>query len=133
MRNRLFLILFGIFVQLHSQEKHTLSGYVKDARNGENLAGATVQKLGTTIATSANEYGFFSLTLPAGTHAIAVALIGYSTFTLEVDLSKSVTRNFELNEEDRNLEEVEISAEAADKNVKSTEMGVARLDIKQIN
>ncbi|HRD40298.1 MAG TPA: hypothetical protein PLC65_16845, partial [Bacteroidia bacterium] len=32
----------------------------------------------------------------------------------------------------RDLQEVEITAEAADKNVKSMEMSVAKLDIKQI-
>jgi hypothetical protein len=118
---------------LFSQEKYTISGYIKDGKNGESLTGATIHKVGTTIATSANEYGFFSLTLPAGAHTLAVSYVGYSTFHFSFDLEKSITKDFELQEEGRNLEEVVITGEADDRNVKSVEMGVARLDIKQIN
>jgi hypothetical protein len=123
-------ILSGI---LHSQEKFTLSGYVKDGSNGESLIGATVIKAGTTIGAMTNEYGFYALTLPKGTHTISISYIGYNTASFVVDLQKNTTRNFEVKGEGKQLDEIEISAEAADKNIKSVEMGVAKLDIKQIN
>ncbi|MCC6370314.1 MAG: TonB-dependent receptor [Bacteroidia bacterium] len=129
-------IVFSGFAQdkpSKGTEKYTISGYVKDAKNGESLIGATVYKQGSNIGASANEYGFYALTLPKGEHIIAVGLIGYATFTFAIDLDKSVTKNFELKEEGKDLEEVEITSEAADKNVKSVEMSVAKLDIKQIN
>jgi hypothetical protein len=128
------ILLFILFFKTGSaQQYHTLSGYIKDAKNGESLSGVTVQKAGTTLGGAANEYGFYSLTLPSGRHTIAISFIGYKTFTVEIDLNVNVTRNFELEEQEQNLDEVEITAEAADKNVKSTEMSVVKLDIKQIN
>jgi hypothetical protein len=138
LRRKIVRILTIIFILLFAtlfsaQEKATLSGYVKDGRNGEVLIGATVFKLGTNQGASTNEYGFFSLTLPKGSHQVAVSLLGYRTFTLEVDLNESVSRSFELTDETLLLDEVEVLGEAADRNVRSTEMGVARLDIKQIN
>lgn len=128
--NLFFLSGFG---QDKISEKYTISGYVKDTKNGESLIGATVFKLGSNTGSSANEYGFYALTLPKGQHVVAVSLIGYKTFTFSVDLQRSITKNFELSEEGTDLDEVEITSEAADKNVKSVEMSVAKLDIKQIN
>lgn len=129
------LIIFNIFLIsfLYSQEKFTLSGYIKDGGNGESLIGATVVKAGTTQGAMTNEYGFYALTLPKGTHTITISYIGYNTSSFVVDLQKNTTRNFEIKGEGKQLEEVEVSAEAADKNIKSVEMGVAKLDIKQIN
>ncbi|MDI1355413.1 MAG: TonB-dependent receptor [bacterium] len=126
------LFLFSCLLGF-SQEKATLSGYIKDVENGESLIGATVVKQGTNLGAQANEYGFYSITLPKGQHTIDVSLIGYQTFTFAIDLQKSITKNFELGEAGQDLEEVVITGEAADKNISSVEMSVAKLDIKQIN
>jgi len=133
MKFKLSLLFFLIALNFFSQEKATISGYIKDEKNGESLIGATVSKQGANVGASANEYGFFSLTLPKGEHIISVSIIGYRTYTFSINLDKSVTKNIELSEEGKDLDEVEITGEAADKNVKSVEMSVAKLDIKQIN
>ncbi len=128
------LIFFSFFIlKSYSQEKFSISGYIKDAKNGESLIGATVSKQGSNIGAAANEYGFFSLTLPKGQHVISIALIGYSTYTFAVDLNKNITKNYELTEEGKNLDEIVVTGEAEDKNIKSTEVGTTKLDIKQIN
>ncbi|MEI6020541.1 MAG: TonB-dependent receptor, partial [Bacteroidota bacterium] len=133
MKSVLFLFLFLVtFVGL-AQEKYVIDGYVKDSKNGESIVGATIYKTGSNLGATSNEYGFYSLTLPKGPHTIAVSLIGFRIVTFSVNLDKSITKNFELTEEGTNLDEVVVSAEADDKNVKSVEMSVARLDIKQIN
>jgi len=125
----LLLLAFGSF----AQEKFAISGYIKDAKNGEALIGATVFKVGSQLGASANEYGFYSLTLPKGDHVIGVTLIGYKTFTFSIQLDKNISKSVELSEEGKQLDEVIITAEQEDKNVKSVEMSVAKLDIKQIN
>ncbi len=130
-----FIIVFYFLTLLKgfSQEKFSISGYIKDAKNGESLIGATVYKQGSNIGASANEYGFFSLTLPKGEHVIGFTLIGYKTFTFSINLDKNINKNFELTEEGKQLDEIVITGEAEDKNVKSVEMGTTKLDIKQIN
>ena len=97
------------------------------------MIGATVTKAGTTIGAFTNEYGFYSITLPKGTHTIVVSYIGYNSTNFVIDLQKNTIKNMEVSGEGTQLAEVEITAEAEDKNIKSTEMGVAKLDIKQIN
>lgn len=129
----LSISLFGQEKTESSEGKATISGYIKDLKNGESLIGANIYKVGASIGAAANEYGFYSFTLPKGTHTLGISLIGYQTFTFVIDLQKSVTKNIELSEEGRNLDEVVITGEAEDKNVKSVEMSVAKLDIKQIN
>jgi hypothetical protein len=129
----LILALFLCAKISTAQDKVSLSGYIKDGKNGESLIGATVQKLGTTQGAITNEYGFYSITLPKGTHTIVATYIGYNPTTFVIDLQKNTIKNIEVSGEGTQLEEVVVTGEAEDKNVKSVEMGVAKLDIKQIN
>jgi hypothetical protein len=133
MKFKFFTFFLVLSLSFMAQEKFTLSGYIKDAKNGEALIGATIYKQGSQLGASANEYGFYSLTLPKGEHVIVAAIIGYQTYTWTINLDKNITRSIELNEEGKQLDEVVITAEQEDKNVKSVEMGTAKLDIKQIN
>ncbi|MCX7727921.1 MAG: TonB-dependent receptor [Bacteroidia bacterium] len=126
------VFLISIFQILHAQEKFTIKGYIKDKKNGEALIGAIVQKKGTSIGVSTNEYGFYSLTLPKGEHTIVFSYLGYISIEKTLFLSENQTLNIELEERENVLQEVEISSEAEDKNIKSTEMSVAKLDIKQV-
>ncbi len=52
------------------QQKFTLSGYIRDGASGESLPGATLRlKAKTNQGSSANNYGFYSITLTPGTTA----------------------------------------------------------------
>jgi hypothetical protein len=133
MKTKYIIIIILMRFTVYSQDNFTLSGYVKDLKNGESMIGATVSKLGTAIGTSANSYGFYSFTLPRGTNTITVNYIGYKSSVFVLDLTSNTTKNIDIDEEDNQLDEVEVSSEAADKNIKSVEMGVAKLDMKQIN
>ncbi len=129
---KLLLLFILICSSLYSQDKFTISGYVKDAGDGEAIIGAIVYKQGTQISTITNEYGFYSLTLPAGSHTIVTSYLGYTNIISEIELNKNTILNLEPKELGRDLQEVEVSAEAADKNIKNTEMGATKIDIKQI-
>src|SRR5688572_19267841 len=43
--------------------KFSLHGTIRSAKTGETIIGATVSVVGKSVATSSNEYGFYSLTL----------------------------------------------------------------------
>lgn len=127
----LLLFVFAAFLGF-SQEKRTVSGYVKDAKNGEALIGVTVFKKNSQLGTTTNAYGFYSLTLPKGSDTVVFSFVGYKTLQQVVDLNSNQTLNVEMSEAGQELEEVVVSSEKEDKNVKSLEMSVAKLDIKQI-
>ena len=70
-----------------AQSNHTLSGYITDAATGETLIGATVWSESAGQGVASNVYGFYTLTLPAGTYDVRVNYIGYAPQRFEVDLS----------------------------------------------
>ena len=128
----LIIILISCAPKLYSQEKFTISGFVKDASNGETLFGATVFVKDQNLGTITNAYGFYSITLPAGTHSVEFRYISYATISKEINLTSNQQIDIELNEEIREIDEVVIIAERLDQNVSSTEISVNKLDIKVI-
>ena len=65
MKSYLFIIYLLLSLTFFSQQ-YILSGYVKDAKTGEFLIGATIFVEGESKGTSSNVYGFYSITLKAG-------------------------------------------------------------------
>ena len=74
-------------VTLQAEQKYTLSGIVSDAASGENLPGVNFVIGDGQTGTSTNEYGFFSITLPAGTYTVSVIYLGYETITETIELN----------------------------------------------
>ena len=128
----LIIILFLVVKPVIAQQKHTISGYIKDAETGEELIGATIYIKELKTGGITNVYGFYSLTIPSGKYTIDYSYIGYTTQSIEINLVQSIMNNIELSTTATSLEEVVISAEAADKNIKSSEMSVVKLNPKEI-
>jgi len=89
--------------------KHTFSGYVIDAESTESLIGATVFATEEGAGTVTNEYGFFSITLPAGTHKVDVSYIGYNSTSQSIELSEDISTEIQLSN-GAIIEEVVITA-----------------------
>jgi hypothetical protein len=129
-------ILFVLFTSfLFGQGNATLSGTVKDKSKGEELIGATVRVKDQKLGAITNEYGFYSLTLPVGKYTIQVSSVGYLLLEQEVDLSVSQSIDFQLKTEqdEKELDEVVVSAERPDGNVRDPLMGVEKIDPKEIS
>jgi len=121
---------------LHAQTgsgKFTLSGYAKDANTGEELIGATisVRELPGTGAVT-NAYGYYSLTLPPGSYSVTAQSIGYQAHTEAISLTKSVKMDFVLGQAENELTEVVVSSKKQNENITQTQMGVEKLDMKEI-
>ncbi len=131
---RLFTALAFLIVSFfsHAQEKYTLSGYIKDATNGETLIGATVLVKELSGGTVTNVYGFYSITLSPGTYTVSYRYIGFSTIDKTIELNQNVRLDIEMPLEEQELEAVVVSARAEDANVSEIEMSTAELDIKAI-
>lgn len=132
-RHNLVCLLFFIFsATALAQEKHTISGTITDASNGEELLGASVwvSELGTGGIT--NEYGFYSITIPEGTYNLNISYVGYATVIKQISLTESVRLNEILEPESTSLEEVVVTSERKDGNIKSPQMSVTSLDVKEI-
>jgi hypothetical protein len=128
------LLFVGLMLAgtLSAQTRHTLSGYIRDAGSGEDLVGARVYVPAINAGAYANEYGFFSLTLPEGDYSVIVSYLSYADDTVQVALRKDIVRNFELGESTVAVAAVEITAKANDENVKNVEMSTAKMSIKEL-
>lgn len=110
--------------------KFTLSGTITDGTTGETLIGATVQSTSGDGAIS-NEYGFYSLTLPAGQYTFKVAYLGYVTATYNLNLSKNQQLNTTLSEQTIILGAVEINARKSDESISQPLMGVEKINMSE--
>jgi hypothetical protein len=124
-----FLASFTVF----GQSKYTISGTIKDKRNGETLIGVSVSLMEqNTLGTICNEYGFYSLTVEQGSVHLIFRYVGYKTDTIAVSLTNNVVVNHSMQEESAQLKEVVVSSKKKDDNIRKAEMGVTRLDVKEI-
>lgn len=117
----------------YAQKKITLSGKITDDQSGEVLVGATLLCMGSdTIGTTTDINGYYQLSIIPGKYNIKVSYVGYKTTTNQLEIKSNTTKNFKLEAEAVSVGEVEVQAEASDKNVKSVEMSTVSLSGKTI-
>ena len=111
----------------------TVSGYIKDAANGEGMIGVSVYVKETGTGAVTNSYGFYAITVPAGNYNLVISYVGYAKQTQTVDLTDhNISLNVELKQEGKQLQEVVVSTNREDANVKNIEMSVNRIDVKTL-
>jgi len=136
MRYKLLVLFLSVLFSSGMQaqdEKITLSGYIKDGSNGETLIGASAFIASIGVGTTSNEYGFYSLSVPSGKYQVEYSYLGFESQTLELDLTSDKTLDIEMGEEAALLEEVVVTSESEDNNVRNTEMSVNTLNLKTIS
>lgn len=79
-----------------SPQLFTLSGYVEDQESGERLVMAAVYAPGLDRGTVTNEYGFFSLRLPAGEYELRTQYLGYQEQAQLIQLNEDRWQHFRL-------------------------------------
>jgi len=125
------LLLIGWISPLVAQNRITLSGTITNEESGETMIGASVTIPSLSLGAYTNEYGFYSLTIPKGQDSVEVNynFAGFEkrSFTLfpnqdqRIDIELSTT----------SLDEVVISAESREEQLKSTQMSVERISITE--
>ncbi|MDX5347183.1 MAG: TonB-dependent receptor, partial [Hymenobacteraceae bacterium] len=111
--------------------RYTVSGYLKDQASGEALIGATVYDRRSGKGTSANQFGFYSLTLPADSVELLFSYVGYQPQYQKLKLSSNLTLNINL-VSSRELAEVEITAEKTVRIEETSQMSSIDIPIEQI-
>lgn len=132
MKIKLFfcLLLFLLSTQkVDAQEKFTISGYVKNSINGEALIGARIYIDKLQLGAITNVYGFYSLTIPAGTHEILYSFVGFEVIKKGVILDENLTLDINL-KEGATLDAVTVMGE--EKQHQTTEVGTVTLDMNKV-
>jgi hypothetical protein len=127
--NKLYEI--GIRTNNIKSGRANLAGYVKNAKSGEGIIGASIYNPDTRNGIATDQFGYYSLTLPRGRQALVIKGLGMKDTRRKIILYTDGKLNIEMQEQVTSLKEVQISAEKV-ANVRSVEMGVNKLDIKSI-
>lgn len=99
---------------------------------GEELIGANIFIKEISNGTITNNYGFYSITVPAGEYTVMCSFIGYNEYSKKIKLDKDLKNNISLSEKIYTTKEVVISGERPEDNVESTQMGAVRLPVESI-
>ncbi len=117
---------------MYAQEKFTISGTIKETRTGEALIGAALTVIeNPTIGVSANEYGFYSLSLPKGTYTFRVSFIGFNEKKQTLELNSDKEVNWQL-DDNITLKEVVITDKKENDNLTKPVMGIETLNMKEV-
>ncbi len=109
----------------------TMAGYVRDAKTGEPIVGASVFIETPRIGVSTDQYGYFSMALPKGRHILNIQSIGMKDTRRQIAVYSDGKMNIDMQGMIMTLRNVIISAQKIN-NVKGTQMGLQKIDIKTI-
>jgi outer membrane receptor protein involved in Fe transport len=108
-----------------------LAGYLRDIKSGEPVIGASIYNTATKSGVATDQFGYYSFSMPRGRQTLSIKALGMRDTRRKIILFGDGKLNIELQEEVTALKEVKISVEKV-ANVRSTELGVSRLDINSI-
>jgi hypothetical protein len=126
------VLILLLSVSLQAQKKFTVSGVVADEKNKETLIGVSLFVEETKTGLVTNEYGFYSITLPEGEYTVSVNYMGYQTVTEKIKLNQDLKKNFYLNVNSQQLDEVVIVDNKKRVDIRKPEMSVNKLSIQEI-
>lgn len=132
MKYFLCFIIFTFLINECLAQQFTISGTVKSEHSGETIINANIRMADGQAGTNSNEYGFYSLTLNAGTYEIQFSSVGYETVIEQINLTGNLIKNITLPEEIINLEAVSVTANTRGRTISSPQMGVERLTMSEI-
>ncbi|MEM8525328.1 MAG: TonB-dependent receptor [Bacteroidota bacterium] len=133
---RLLLLLcciaFSSLIFGQDQEQFTISGRITEAESGETLIGATILAPQTSQGTTTNEYGFYSISLPARDSVqVIFSYVGFQsavrTFFLKEDLKLDIELGVGVE-----LNEVVVKANSFKEQLNSTQMSVEKLNMQDV-
>ena len=89
------LALF-ISVSAAAQKKVTISGHITDIASGETLIGAGILEKESGLGAVTNNFGYYTLTIPAGEYDFHFSYVGYSEKVMRIDMRRDTVVNVAL-------------------------------------
>lgn len=112
-------------------QRYIITGYIKDLRTGEPIIGASIFVQGSSIGTATDQFGYYTIMLPAGSHTLSVQSIGMEDTKRRILVRGEGRLNIDMQSRVLTLKGVVISAQKAN-NIRNTQLGLQRMDIKSI-
>jgi len=134
-----FTVFFAVLLITLSltAQKVTLSGIVKDAANGETIAGAYII-LKDSLSNAppngsvSNNSGFYSITVDKGTYILNINYLGYKQISEFITIASNQKKNIEIEPAAIITDEIVVIGKAADRNVSTVDVGKMEMKIETI-
>ena len=128
----IFIVFSVLYVQVEAQSGKVgagLSGYVRNAKTGETLVGATVFLNGTKYGGRTNKSGYFTITnIKPGKYEVNVSFLGFEKLieNIEFKAGELLRKEFELQES--SIMQEEIYVEAA-REVEKRQISISKVNV----
>ena len=113
-----------------AQRKVTISGHITDMASGETLIGAGILEKESGLGAVTNNFGYYTLTIPAGEYEFHFSYVGYSETVKLIDMRRDTVVNVAL-EAGETLSSSQIVARK-DAGIQSTYLGAIDIPAAQI-
>ena len=111
--------------------RSTIAGHVRNVASGEPIVGAAIYIENPRLGTVSDQFGYYSITLPRGSHDLKLRSIGLKDTRRRIILYGDGKFDVDMEDDVIALKEVVIEAEK-DANISGLQMGQERVDIKSI-
>jgi hypothetical protein len=125
-------IVVGNIASYKKNKAATVSGIVLDGKSGQPLPGAMVAVRSLELGAVSDGAGIFNLSLKPGNYITQISCVGYETLTTTLKVLSSGSITIELFEKSIRIEEVNVFAKRADRNITGDKMSLVEIDRKGI-
>lgn len=130
-------LLFGVccllFFRGFAQNSNlvTISGFIKEASSSETLPGASIFLEDSKKQFLANNYGFYSISLPSGKYHFRISVAGFQALDTTISLQNNLVLDFKLSSNNQ-LNEVIVTTAAKENIAEQIAMSTIDIPIQQI-
>ncbi len=121
-----FLFLTVICLPVAAQKNITVSGFVKDASNGETLIGATITDGSGVNGVNADNNGYFSIHVKTPA-TLSVSYVGYAEYKTTLFPARDTLINVYLKNAVSSLDEIVVSATRKERNLNVSSLSTIEL------
>ena len=133
MKKIVAIIFLTLFATLEMLAQSGIYGVIRDADSGEMLVGAAIYNDSLQKGTVTNYNGYYDFQLPPGRYTIRFSYLGYTTIEHKIVIDNSRKRlNINMKAEAQMLDNVVITSQKKDANVRELTMSVQKLEMVKI-
>ncbi|MCC7299039.1 MAG: TonB-dependent receptor [Bacteroidia bacterium] len=134
MRIVLFLLATLFMGSAFSQQKYSISGYVRDTNSGESIHSAVIYNVEANVQSTTNNYGFYSLGLMSGLQSIKVSAAGMQSKEFQILLLSDTAIDFFMSPTEKTIGIATVRGKKSEnvKNIDISTQTITSQTIKQI-
>jgi len=110
--------------------QYTINGFVTDENSQEALINAYVYIPSLKVGAITNNYGFYSLQLPAGKYVAEITYIGFASKSLEIQLENNIRKDISLKEILLEINEVQVVSDLG--TINSNRLGLHKMNAAEL-